>query len=153
VEGTKRVMERRRNSDQVSSRLMNVRCCLEDGNNLGHCIALGGFSLPAPFDHLPHTIGELRVVRSTRPTSLYHRINSCSLAPVVEGNSPSKDLAPLRLRIRSEIFTCPPTHLPSQYTKCIYVSGCRGPGVGQSEALRFNQFRGSAVEEPIDFCM
>ena len=76
---------------------MRVRFCLEDGDDFGHCIAMGGVTLPAFLDHLPHAIGELRVVRPTRPTSLQHRINPCDFALVMERNSFGKDLAPFFL--------------------------------------------------------
>ena len=44
----------------------------------------------------------------------------------------------------------PPTHLPSQYTKSIHVTGRLCSSVGQSKALRVDQFWGNSVGEPID---
>ena len=43
------------------------------------------------------------------------------------------------------------THLESQYTKHIHVTGRHSSSVGQLEALRVNQLGGSPMEEPIDF--
>ena len=43
----------------------------------------------------------------------------------------------------------PPAHLISQDAKRVHVAGRRSSSIGQSEASRVNQFRGSAVEKPI----
>ena len=77
---------------------------LEDSDDIGHRLALSGVILPASLNHLPHTIGELSVIRSTRSTSLHHRIDPRNLALVGERNLSGKNLVPFRLRVCPDRF-------------------------------------------------
>ena len=56
----------------MSLGLLGIYFYPESSDNLSHCLALGGITLPASLDYFPHMIRELRVARSTGPMSLHH---------------------------------------------------------------------------------
>ena len=87
---------------------MGAHFRLKDGNYLGHCLTLGRVTLPASLNHLPHTIRELRVIRSIWPMSLQHQMDPCNLALVTEWNPSGKNLRMIQLRLgfRLKEFAC-----------------------------------------------
>ena len=51
---------------------MGVDFGLEDDDDFGDLLAFGGVALPASLNHLPHTIREPGVARSSRSMSVQH---------------------------------------------------------------------------------